>query len=158
MNICPLCEQEINRENLLSNLEDRLKVIELLSNEYSALIKNSNLIIDEIERITDNLNLIKPEISEHKIFDEDQKNIEDFLTQFKDFKKLYKGFEDFEIIIDKDEYLEILIRLKSFLQNLKGKSNEILKNFTLNDEENKIYDIINFLQQVDTKKKSNAKN
>lgn len=152
MDICPLCEQEINRENLLTKLKERLELIESLSSEHSELIKKSNLIIDEIEKIKENLNLIKPKIFEHEEFNKDQKIFEDRLKNLEDLIENYTNFEDFELLVDKNEYLDNINRVKTFLHKLKQKSNEILSEFSLTDKENKIYDTINLLQQIETKK------
>lgn len=149
---CPLCEQEIDYKILLKDIEKRLEVIKLLSNEHEDLTKKSNLLYNEIHNIEDNLKLIKSIIGEDDEFTKYKKESEKHLKALDDFSKKYADFDNYELKIDAKRFSEEIEKINHFLIDLNNNSKQLIYNFRLTEEESNIYDIINLLQQVEFKK------
>ena len=149
---CPLCEQEIDYKILLKDIEKRLEVIKLLSNEHEDLTKKSNLLYNEIHNIEDNLKLIKSIIGEDEEFTKYKKESEKHLKTLEDFSKKYADFDNYELKIDAKRFSEEIEKINHFLIDLNNNSKQLIYNFSLTEEESNIYDIINLLQQVEFKK------
>ena len=129
MNTCPLCEQEINRRNLLERIDNRLKTIAALSKEASEIRTNSIPIIDSLSHSATRLETLSELIENFGDFPDFVKTIQmklKTLQYFIDKTKLAKDLENiFPITELIDENDEIKRLYKSILETIKQKSIKI---------------------------------
>jgi len=157
MDICPLCEQRINRDRLLTRIDDRLRILRKLSNRASEIRMLSVPVIDNLGGILDKLKSI---ISRLESFTELSKEKEllmsklNFLNIFIDkvasAKELKNEIPVKEISQQKDE----INRIEHFIST---KCSGLLDDIGLTDEEKKVLEVVRLIEQARSKTKDISK-
>ncbi|AKB85996.1 AAA family ATPase [Methanococcoides methylutens] len=151
LDTCPLCEQPIDRELLLFEIDKRLETIENLSNVASEIRSRSSEIITELERLVSKLNIISrkirllPEMSNY--YGELSKRIE-CINNLKNSIRLAAEFKN-EIKIE--QIIEQINTTNQFWMAIFEYSSKIFDSIELNSEEKKTLNSITLIGQVKLK-------
>ena len=153
MGICPLCEREINRERLLTRIDDRLRILRDLSDKASEIRRISVPVIDNLRGISDKLRFT---ISKIELFTELSEEKEmlvaksDFLNGFIDkvasAKEIKNGIPIQEISQQKDE-------INKIGGSISTKCNQLLEDIGLSEEEKKVLEVVRLIEQARSKAK-----
>lgn len=151
MNICPLCEQKINRVRLLSRIDSRLKTLQELSDKATEIRKNSVSIIDNLRGVLDKLQFI---ISKIELFDEFFKEKEILQEKLKLLTSVIEKIESAKELENEIPIQEI-IQLKDEINKLGGsisaKCTQLLDDIGLTEEESKLLEIVRLIEQARSK-------
>ncbi|PNR92107.1 hypothetical protein HWHPT5561_06040 [Petrotoga sp. HWH.PT.55.6.1] len=151
--ICPLCEQRIDRQKLLTRVNERLEILRALSDKAAEIRKGSVSVIDCLRKISDKLNSIiseieiLPELSREK---EELKAKVKFLNGFVekvDTAKELKNEIPIQEIIQQEEEINKLRRFISV------KCSQLLDEIELTEGEKKVLEVIRLIEQVRSKVK-----
>jgi len=151
MEICPLCEQKIDRERLLSRIENRLKTLQKLSDKAAEIRRNSVLVIDNLREIVGKIRFtiskieLFPELSKEKGILLDKPDLlEGFIKKIESAKDLKNEIPVQEIRQQKEEINE----LGYFISK---KCNELLDKIGLTEKEKKVLEVVRLIEQARSK-------
>ncbi len=153
MEICPLCEQKIDRERLLSRIENRLKTLQKLSDKAAEIRRNSVSVIDNLREI---VGKIRSTISKIELFPELSKEkgilldkpdlLEGFIKKIESAKDLKNEIPVQEIRQQKEE-------INRLGHSISQKCQELLDKIGLTEEEKKVLEVVRLIEQARSKVK-----
>lgn len=153
MDVCPVCEQKINRERLLTRIDDRLRNLRDLSDKASEIRRISVPVIDNLREISDKL---RSTISKIELFTELSEEKEmlsgksDFLNGFIDkvasAKEIKNEIPIQEISQQKDE-------INKMGGSISTKCHRLLEDIGLSEEEKKVLEVVRLIEQARSKAK-----
>ena len=155
--ICPLCEQKIDRERLLARIDNRLRTLRDLSEKASEVRATSVPIINKLKGITDKLKSTVskfesfPELAEEK--DKLSKNI-DFLSDFADKTNSAKDLKN-EIPIQ--ELSQQKDEINKVWGSVPTKCSQLLDAIGLTEEEKKVLEVVRLIEQARSKSRDIAR-
>jgi len=145
---CPLCEQGIDREKLLKNIDKRLKIHQELSKEAEEIIKKSV----KFKSIVDAMILRMEKVL---------KLVESEKTLKKEMKKLQKSISYYQALSDQISYLSriegivTIADLKKAVENdqkhwqkISGKCDIIVSNLKLSDKDEEVLSKITIITSI----------
>jgi recombinational DNA repair ATPase RecF len=148
MDICPLCEQRIDRKRLLFRINDRLRIFRDLSDKASEIRKISIPVIDDLRVISDK---IKSTISKTKQFTELSAEkemllnklafLDSFIAKVESAMEIINEIPIQELIQHKDEINQIENVISS-------KCSGLLVDIGLTEEEKKVLEIVRLIEQA----------
>jgi len=153
MDICPLCEQEIDRGKLLSRIENRLKTLQELSDKAAEIRKNSLSVIDNLRGISDKLRssiskiVLFPELSKEK------KMLQDKLNLLKGFIEKIESAKDLENEIPIQEIIQQKEEINKLGDSISVKCSQLLDEIGLTEEEKKVLEVVRLIEQARSKVK-----
>jgi|Deesub1362A_J573_1020465.scaffolds.fasta_scaffold02181_6 DNA repair exonuclease SbcCD ATPase subunit len=153
MDICPLCEQKIDREKLLARIRQRLNTVRALSDEASEIRQISVSVTDNLKVLVDRLDSIISKIDQFEELSKEKEIIQesiDFLTKFID-KIIYA--RDLKNNIPIQEIIKHKNEINKIIASISTKCNQLLESAELTEEEKKVLEIVRLIEQV----KQNAK-
>ena len=157
MNICPLCEQRIDRESLLSRINERLEALLDLSDKASEIRRKSVPVIDNLKRVMNKLRSIIsqigifPELSKETEMLQNKLNLlEDYIRKIESAKALKNEMPIQEINQIKDEINELSYSISI-------NCTQLLDNIGLTEEERRVLEIVRLIEQAKSKVKDIAK-
>ena len=151
MDICPLCEQEIDREGLLVTIDERLKTLRNLSDKASEVrtmsipvITKLNGIVDEFKTTISKIELF-PELAEEK-----SKIIEkiDFLNEF---VAHITSAKDLKNEIEVQEFNQQKNEINEIWSSLPTKCGQLLNAIGLTEAEKKVLGVARLIEQARSK-------
>lgn len=138
MDICPLCEQRINREQLLTRIDARLRSLRGLSDKFSEIRRISVPVIDSLKGVLDKLRSTISKIELFTELSEDKEMLSgklDFLSGFIDkvatAKEIKNEIPIQEINQQKDE-------INKIGRSISTKCSRLLDNIGLTEDEKKV--------------------
>jgi len=145
---CPLCEQRIDRERLLSRIHERLRILRSLSDRASEIREISVQVKNKLETLVDELESIRTKIEPFAELSEEKSELPKKIDFLRDF--IYE--------IESATKLEKKIQIKMFSQQ-KEEINELLNTILtkcrvqldkveLTEKEEKLLEIIRLMEQV----------
>ena len=153
LEVCPLCEQRIERERLLEGINKRLTTLRNLSQKASEIRRKSVPIIDDLKRI---LNEVKSALSKAEQFVElsDEKNrlqktfyaLKNFIDKVVSAKDLLNEIPTQEINQQKDE-------IDNIIDCIATKCSQLLDNIGLTEKEKRVLEIVRLIEQIRNKAK-----
>jgi hypothetical protein len=153
MEICPLCEQKINRQKLLIRINERLGILRALSDKATEIRKGSVSVIDDLRRISDKLNStiskieMLPELSgEKRILKAKLKFLNGFIEKVLTAKELKNEIPIQEISQQKEE-------INKLGGSISVKCSQLLDEIGLTEEEKKVLEFIRLTEQARSKVK-----
>jgi DNA repair exonuclease SbcCD ATPase subunit len=153
MNVCPLCEQEINREILLIRIDERLRILQALSDKASEIRKISVGVIDNLKGIS---NKLSSAISKIELFDELSKEKEMLLDKFRIlnvFIDKVTSAKDFKNEIPIQEFIQQKEETNNIRLSISTKCNGLLSTIGLSEDEKKVLEVIRLIEQARSKVK-----
>lgn len=149
--ICPLCEQRIEREELLSKITKRIKKLQALSDEVSEIRRKSSQIIDELKKI---LNKAKGIISRIEVCSEfseqvktlcnSTKYLETFINEIEAAQESRDEISIQEFCMIKDETNQVINHITSICTKLKDQ-------IELTEQEKRLLENIHLIEQIKNK-------
>lgn len=153
MDICPLCEQKIDRETLLASIDNRLRTLRDLSEKASEVRTMSVPIINKLKGITDKLNSTVSKIESFPELAEEKGKLSnkiDFLSGFVDkinsAKDLKNEIPIQELSQQKDE-------INMVWASTPTKCSQLLDEIGLTEEEKKVLEVVRLIGQARSKSK-----
>ncbi len=157
MDICPLCEQKIDRDRLLTRIDNRLRTLRDLSEKASEVRTMSVPIINKLKGITDKLNSTVSKIESFPDLAEEKGKLSnkiDFLSGFADkinsAKDLKNEIPIQELSQQKDE-------INTVWGSIPIKCSQLLDAIGLTEEERKVLEVVRLIEQARSKAKDLSK-
>jgi len=151
MDICPLCEQRIDRERLLSRIKERLNTFQDLSNNAAEIRRNSVSIIENLGKILDKLRSTALEIESLPELSNEKEVLQDKLKLLSDFIEKVKSARDLKNEIPIQEIHQLKEEINKLGKSISEKCSQLLDKIGLTDEEKKILEVIRLIEQVRSK-------
>lgn len=157
LDICPLCEQRIDRETLLAEIDKRLATLRNLSNKASEIRRISVPITDNLQGI---LSKIEATIQKVEQFSElaDEKGK---LQGISDFLKGFITRAASAIDLKNDILIQEFIQQKNIFNGIavaiSTKCSQLLESIGLTEEERKVLEVVRLIEQARTKAKDISK-
>lgn len=157
MDICPLCEQRINRERLLTRIDARLRILRELSDKASEIRRISVPVIDNLRGILDKLRSTISKIESFTELSEEKKMLLgklDFLNGFIDkvasAKEIKNEIPIQEISQQKDE-------INKIGRSISTKCSRLLDDIGLTEDEKKVLEVVRLIEQARSKARDISK-
>jgi len=157
LDVCPLCEQKIERESLLARINTRLTTLRDLSNKASEIRRISVPVIDSLKRVSNNLGVLIskiepfPELSKEKeILLGKLNSLNIFIEKVVSGKDLQNEIPVREIVQQKDEINQVISSIYKI-------SNQLLKDIGLTEEEKRVLEIVRLIERARSKTKDISK-
>lgn len=157
LDVCPLCEQKIDRDATLNRINVRLKTLLGLSTKVSevriesALIKNElNLLLNRINKIISKIDLLI------KLNPEKQK-ITKILGYLEDFINKIENAKELNEVISVQEFLKQKDKIEVILKILQTKSRKMFDEMGLTDDEKKLLEVVRLIERARNKNRDLAK-
>jgi len=148
MGICPLCEQKINREKLLSKIEARLKTLRELSDKAGEIREKLSRIVTTLEEISDKfVDIISkielvPELSEEREAFQSKLNLLNaYIEKIRDAKNL-------ENKIPVEQISQLKEEINKLGNSAREKCTRLLKEATLTEEEKRTLSTIRLIEVI----------
>jgi len=157
MNICPLCERKINRERLLTRIDERLRILRELYNKASEVRKISVPVEDNLRGISSKLKSTISKIGSFTELSEEKDMLLgklDFLSSFIDKVASAKEIKN-EIPIQ--EFKQQKDEINRIRDSISKKCQQLLENIGLSHEEKKVLEVVRLIEQVKSKVKDISK-
>jgi len=148
MDICPLCEQRIDRESVLARINNRLRTLRDLSEKASEVRTASIPIINKLRAIADKLNSTAakiesfPELAEEK--EELSKQVE-FLSVFIAEVNAARGLKH-EMPVQ--EFEQEKGQINGIWDSISTKCSQLIDDIGLTEEEKKVLDGVRLIEQI----------
>ncbi len=145
---CPLCEQIIDRIILQERIDERLIDLVELSKQDKSIRRKLNKFVNSFKEKSKSLNKLKKKLEDFDIFLPEKTKFEITVDEI---SNISKEFGEIEFSLDELE-LEVLDRtilnLNSIKLEIENRLNNELKEISLSENYQKIYDISNMILKV----------
>jgi len=151
MNICPLCEQEINRDNFLKRIDQRLQTLTELTKKASEIRTISTQVIEKLNRIMQNLDETCQKIEIIPELSGEREKLLEKLTYLKDFRNIVISTEKIRNEIPEHEFYQRKNEINNIYNSISEKCNQLLNNIGLTDKEKRALEVIRLIEQIRSK-------
>ena len=153
LDICPLCEQEIDRKRLLGKIDKRLRTLRDLSEKASEVRRLSVPITKMLKIITDKLNTIVSKIGLFPELVEEKDNLSRKVNFLNDFIVELSFAKDLEREIPIQEFIQQRDEISRMWDIISAKCTRILDDIGLTGEEKKVLEVVRLIEQARSKAK-----
>ena len=151
MDICPLCEQKIDRERLLSKIDDRLKLLRDLSEKASEVRIMSDSIIDKLTGIVDEFKTTISKIGSFSELNEEKNEIIEKITFLDEFVSHITSAKDLKSEIEVQEFNHQKNEIDGILSSLSTKCGQLLNAIGLTEDEKQVLGVARLIEQARSK-------
>ena len=151
MDICPLCEQRIDRERLLLRIKERLNTFKELSDKAAEVRSSSASIIESLEKALNKLQSITSKIESLPEFSKEKEVLYYKLKLLSDFIEKVKLAKDLKNEIPTQDISQLKDEINKLGRSISEKCSQILDKIGLTDDEKKILEVIRLIEQVMSK-------
>ena len=151
MDICPLCEQKIDRDNLLAKIDDRLKTLRDLSEKASEVRTMSVIVIDKLNGTVDEF---KTTISKIELFPElaeEKSKIIEKINFLNEFVSHITSAKDLKNEIEVQEFNQQKNEINEIWSSLSRKCGQLLNAIGLTEAEKKVLGVARLIGQAKSK-------
>ena len=145
---CPLCGHPIATDDLIATLKNRLKELELISEDFSNLQGKINEIEQHLKSINANLKTISEILYSLDDFDNFETQIQSTLALIDDFMIENLQIEDYSTKINIHDFNKLKLNISGLLNNIKNKCKSKIESYEISEEEKEAYEVSTLLQQV----------
>lgn len=151
MDICPLCEQKIDRGRLLSRIENRIKTLQKLSDKAAKIREKSVPVIDHLKGISDKLKTtisiieLLPELSIEKEILQSNLGLLDICIE-----KIVSA-KDLKNEIPVQEISQLKEEINKLGHSISVKCRQLLGEIGLTEEEKKVLEVVRLIEQARSK-------
>ena len=149
--ICPLCGQPINREELLKQINKRLQTLSKLSDEASEIRRKSVGIEEKLNYIIDKLKSIASNFKSFPALKDEEKKVVGKVEFLEDFVKNIKSAKELEERISVHEFDQNRVELKKILDSSKTKCQRLLDKIGVPEDWKEKLNVIRLIEQVKSK-------
>ncbi len=148
MDVCPLCQQKINRKEVLGQIKQRLELMSELSEEKSAIERTSKSITHKIFRLIENIRGLIDKIESIRELGEEKKILEKGLVDLNEFIEKTNLAKDFKGEITTDEFKGITNNIVAIFSAISVKARDFMRKIYLTEKEHEAFEIIVLLREV----------
>lgn len=151
MDICPLCEQKIDSERLLSKIDDRLEILRDLSEKASEVRTISVSVINKLDGTVDEF---KTTISKIKLFPElaeEKSKIIEKIAFLNEFVSHITSAKDLKNEIEVQEFNQQKNEINEIWSSLSTKCGQLLNAIGLTEAEKKVLGVVRLIEQARSK-------
>ena len=155
--ICPLCKSDINKDDLLTDIVERIDVLEGLSSESSQVRVDLNKIVEELKNSKKNIENLLNKIQSFDDFNEETKDLNSICKFLGEFIIQLELAVELKTRININEFSEKNGKLNTTLKLIIDKCKTILDILELSEEDMKLYSLIRLIERATDKvKEANA--
>ena len=146
--ICPLCEQEIDRERLLVQIDDRLKILRDLSEKASEVRTMSVPVIDKLNGTVDEF---KTTISKIELFPElaeEKSKITEKIAFLNEFVSHIASAKDLKNEIEVQEFDQQKNEIDGIWSSLSTKCDQLFTAIGLTEDVKKVLGVVRLVEQA----------
>jgi len=151
MDICPLCEQKIDRERLLTKIDDRLKILRDLSEKSSEVRIMSVPVINKLNGIVDEFKNTIPKIESFSELAEEKSKIIEKITFLNEFVSHITSAKDLQNEIPVQEFNQQKNEINEIWSSLSTKCDQLLNVIGLTEAEKKVLGVARLIEQARSK-------
>lgn len=157
LNVCPLCEQEIERECLLAKIDARLVTFRDLSDKASEIRRISIPIIDKYKRILDEVKSVFSRVEQFNKLIDEKKKIQEILNVLPGLIDRVESAKDLRNDIPIQEITQQASEINNIVSSISKKCFQLFDDLGLTDEEKKVLDAVRLIEQARSKIKDISK-
>jgi AAA15 family ATPase/GTPase len=146
--ICPLCEQEINRESLLIEIETRLRTIQSLTTAASEIRTLSVEIIGLIDQTLSKLELVSSKVNLLSEMSENKNEIAQSIDYLIELKNKIQLASEFKGEISIQEFTEKNDAIKRLWSSISESSRKTVSLIGLSDEEKNTLSSVRLIESI----------
>lgn len=151
MDICPLCEQKIDRERLLTKIDDRLKILRDLSEKSSEVRIMSIPVINKLNGIVDEFKITISKIESFSELAEEKSKVIEKITFLNEFVSHITSAKDLKNEISIQEFNQQKNEINEIWSSLSIKCGQLLNVIGLTEAEKKVLDVARLIEQARSK-------
>ncbi|NIA09662.1 MAG: AAA family ATPase [Nitrospiraceae bacterium] len=151
MDICPLCEQKIDRERLLVTIDERLKTLRNLSDKASEVRTMSIPVINKLNGIVDEFKTTIPKIELFPELAEEKSKIIEKIAFLNEFVSHIASAKDLKNEIKVQEFDQQKNEINEIWSSLSTKCGQLLNAIGLTEDEKKVLGVARLIEQARSK-------
>ena len=151
IDICPLCEQEIDRERLLAKIDVRLKTLRSLSETASEVGVMSVSVINNLNEIVAKLETINSKIELFSELTEEKRKIIEKINFLKEFVQYITSAKDLKNEIPVQEFSKQKNEINEVWGSISTKCSQLLDAIELTEAEKKVLGVARLIEKVENK-------
>ena len=151
MDICPLCEQKIDRERLLARIDNRLRTLLDLSEKASEVRTMSVPIINKLRGIADKLSSTVSKIESLPELAEEKGKLSKKIGFLSDFVDKINSAKDLKNEIPIQELSQQKDEINMVWGSISTKCSQLLDDIGLTEEEKKVLEVVRLIEQARSK-------
>lgn len=153
LDICPLCEQTIDRQTLLAEIDKRLNTLRNLSDKASETRRISVPIIDELEGISRKIEDANLKVQQFGELSEEKRKLQEISDFLGDFITRVASAKDLKNDIPIQELSQQRDRLNGTAVAISTKCGQLLENIGLTEGERKVLEVVRLIEQARSRAK-----
>jgi recombinational DNA repair ATPase RecF len=148
---CPICEQKIDRERVLSRLSERVSLVEALSKEASQVRSASVPILDILKGTIARMQSIASTIESFDQLSGERNRIQEALQSLRTLNDEILAAKDLDGEVSISTLTDQKNSINNLIATLSKSCQELLDHIDLTNEEKKLLQIVRLIEQVRTK-------
>jgi ABC-type lipoprotein export system ATPase subunit len=145
MDICPLCEQKIDRERLLAKIDNRLRTLRNLSEKASEVRTMSVPLINKLNEIVDKFKTISSKIKSFPELAEEKSKIIEKIVFMKEFVPHITSEIPIQVFDQQKN------EINGVWSSISTKCSQLLDAIGLTEDEKKVLDVVRLIEQARSK-------
>lgn len=145
---CPLCEQAINRDELLQRIRKRLELVKSLSARASEIRRLASTSVDELKGISRKIELVITRLKNFSEFKELESALESKLNSIREFIQKVEKAGEAEDIVPMSDLNKLVDEINNMGDSIFKSSSQLFSSEMITDEEKNVLRITNLLGQV----------
>ena len=145
---CPLCEQVVDREKLLTQIEERLRILSQLTDEASAVRRTSISIEKKLSSFNNELDKVSQELERHKQLNSARLKLLQVASFFKELLGKVISAREFVNAIPVKEFEANSEKLKKLIESLSAKCESMLESIGVPEDWKRKVAVITTASQV----------
>ena len=147
-NICPLCGQEVSRQKLLKQINERLQTLRQLSDEASEIRKISLSLEEKLNLFANKIEKIALELAPFKALDDSRTKLLGTLSFLREFVNKVASAKEFKEEIPVEMFERNMDELEVFIKSLSSKCQGMLKKIGVPEDWKSKVKVISLVNQV----------
>jgi len=148
LNVCPLCEQDIDRKKLLERVSKRLDTLRNLSEKASEIRRISAEQRGHLEQILERLKTTSAKIEQFAELAEEKKVLSDKLVSLRNIVSKITFDKDIDNELPIQDIEKLRTEINGICEAICKKCSKLLSDIGLTDEEKKVLEIVRLIERV----------
>ncbi len=157
LDICPLCEQKIDREILLAEIGKRLNTLRGLSDKASEIRRISVPIIDDLKGILSKIEAVALKVEQFGELSNEKGKLQEISDFLESFITRAASAKDLKNDIPIQEFSRQKDKLNGIAVAISTKCGQLLASIGLTEEERKVIEVVRLIEQARSKAKDISK-
>lgn len=153
LGVCPLCEQTIDREILLEEINRRLATLRSLSDEASEIRRISGPIIDNLKRILTKIEAAIPKAEQLAELIDEKGKLQEIYDFLEGFITTAASAKDLKNDIPVGEFIQQKNKINGIAVTVSKKCSQMLEGIGLTQRESKVLEVVRLIEQARSKAK-----